>query len=64
MAIPGVCKIGEQMNKKNFHSKNEYLYCSIRKDTIINQIYHVVCEKKKDWCKFLFVSTCYPKVDL
>jgi len=53
------------MNKEFFHAKNEQLYCSI-KDTIVNQIYHVVIgeRKKKNWYNFLFVSTCSLKVNL
>jgi hypothetical protein len=36
------------MNNDSVHVKNEHLYCSIQKDTIANQIYHVtVGERKK-----------------
>jgi len=46
--IPRVCKtIKYYMNKEFFHAKNERLYCSIRKDTIVNQIYHVVIGERK-----------------
>jgi hypothetical protein len=37
-----VCETGEYyMSKDYVHAKSERLYCSVRKDTIINQIYHV-----------------------
>jgi hypothetical protein len=36
------------MNNDFVHVKNEHLYCSIKKDTIANQIYHAtVGERKK-----------------
>jgi hypothetical protein len=65
-AIPRVCKTTEYyMNKDFVHAKNERLYCSVKNDTIVNQIYHVVIgERKKNWCKFLFISTCLLKVNL
>jgi hypothetical protein len=54
-AISGVCEVSEYyMNKEFVHAKNERLYCSIKKDTIANQIYHVVIgeKKKKKLVKF------------
>jgi hypothetical protein len=40
--ISKVFKVGEYyMNKDFVHAKSEHLYCSIRKDTIANQICHV-----------------------
>ncbi len=40
------------MNKDFVHAKNEHLYCLITKDTIANQISHVVGEKKKTLVQF------------
>jgi len=41
------------MNKDFVHAKNEHLYCLVRKDTIANQIYHVIVgEKKKNLVQF------------
>jgi hypothetical protein len=40
MAIPKVYNVSEYyMNKDFIHAKNECLYATTRKDTIINQIY-------------------------
>jgi len=40
--ISRVFKVGEyDMNKDSVHVKSERLYCSIKKDTIANQICHV-----------------------
>jgi hypothetical protein len=52
--IPRVCKADEyHMNKDFVHAKNEHLYCLVRKDTIANQICHViVSEKKKKLVQF------------
>jgi hypothetical protein len=49
--IPRVCKTNEYyMNKDFVHAKKEHLYCSVRKDTIANEIYHVVVgERKKNF---------------
>jgi hypothetical protein len=35
------------MNKDFVHARNECLYCLVKKDTIVNQIYHVVIGKRK-----------------
>jgi len=41
------------MNKDFVHARNECLYCSIKKDTIVNQIYHgVIGERKKKLVQF------------
>jgi hypothetical protein len=52
--IPRICKANEYyMNKDFSHAKNEHLYCLVKKDTIVNQIYHVVVgEKKKQLLQF------------
>ncbi len=67
MAIPKVYKVGEYyMNKDFIHAKNEHLYATTRKDTIIDQIYQVTILNlgRKNRCNFLFVSTCNLKEKL
>jgi hypothetical protein len=48
------------MNKYFVYAKNECLYCSIRKDTIANQICHVVVGKSKK--KICVIFCLFPHV--
>jgi hypothetical protein len=52
--ISRVCKTIEYyMNKDFVHARNERFYCSIKKDTIVHQIYYVVIgERKKKLVQF------------
>jgi len=51
--IRRLCKADEyHMNKDFSHAKNEHLYCLVKKDTIANQICHVVGENKKKSVQF------------
>jgi hypothetical protein len=48
VVIPRVCDGGEYyVNKNSINAKNERLYVATRKDSIINQVYHVVIGKMK-----------------
>jgi hypothetical protein len=35
------------VNNDSIHVKNEHLYCLVKKDTIANQIYHVIVGERK-----------------
>jgi hypothetical protein len=63
--IQGVYEAGEYyMNKDLVHTKNEWLYTIVRKDSVASQVSHAtVGERKKSWFNFLFVFICCLKVD-
>jgi hypothetical protein len=53
------------MNKDSVHVKSEHLCCSVNKDTIVNQIYHIViCWRNKKLVQFFICFHMMAKVDL